>query len=248
MHMTKAKKLKKIIRERATKTGERYTAARRQVLLAREKKATAPKAAVAPVGRSAPRGGISDAAVAKKTGHGFDHWFAVLDAFDVATKGHTAGAGHLHSTHGVPGWHAQMITVAYERTRGLRVANQGSTGGFQVSVSKTVGASVAAVAAVFNDARRREQWLKTADAELRRGLNAALGGAKAKQVVLKSADYGRLRYAWDGAVEIRITGKPKGSGCTVVADNMDLKDAGEVERRRAAWRAALEALKEHQGR
>lgn len=246
--MTKAKKLKKLIRERATKTGERYTAARRQVLLAREKKATPPKTAVPPVGRSAPPSGISDAAVAKKTGHGFDHWFAVLDAFDVPSKGHTAAANDLYSTHAVPGWHAQMITVAYERARGLRVANQGSTGGFQVSVSKTVGASVADVAGVFNDARRREQWLKTVDPELRRALNAALSGAKAKQVVLKNADSGRLRYAWDGVVEIRIAGKPEGGGCSVVADNMDLKDAGQVERRRTAWRAALEALKGHLAR
>ncbi len=244
--MTKAKKLKKLIRERATKTGERYTAARRQVLLAREKKATPPKAAVAPAWQfGASRVGLSDAAVAKKTGHGFDHWFAVLDAFDVPSKGHTAAADHLRSTHGVPGWHAQMITVAYERTRGLRVANQGSMGGFQVSVSKTVGASVADVAGVFNDARRREQWLKTADPELRRALNAAFGGAKPKQVVLKNANYGKLRYAWDGAVEIRITGKAKGGGCSVVADNMGLKDASQVERRRMAWRAALEALNQH---
>ena len=242
--MTKAKKLKKIIRERSAKTGERYTAARRQVLLAREKKATPSVTTAPPVRRSAPRVGISDAAAAKKTGHGFDHWFAILDAFDVAAKGHTAAASHLHSVHGVPGWHAQMISVAYERARGIRAVNQASTGGFQVSVSKTVGASVAEVAGVFNDALRREQWLEAADPDLRRALNAALGGAKPKQVVLKNADYGRLRYAWDGAVEIRITGKPKGGGCSVVADNMGLRDAGHVERRRTAWREAFEALKE----
>ncbi len=246
--MTKAKKLKKLIRERSAKTGERYTAARRQVLLARTKKATPPLTAAAPARRSPPRVGISDAAAAKKTGHGFDHWFAVLDAFDVASKGHTAAADHLRSTHGVPGWHAQMISVAYERARGLRAVNQASTGGFQVSISRTVRASVAEVAAAIGDARRREQWLKTADPELRRALNAAFSAAKPKQVVLKNASSGRLRYSWDGAVEIRITGKPKGGGCSVAADNMDLREAGQVERRRVAWRAALDALKEHLGR
>jgi hypothetical protein len=245
--MTKARKLKKIIRERSAKTGERYTAARRQVLLARDKRATPPVATAAPVRRSAPRTGISDPAVAKKTGHGFDHWFAVLDAFDVASKGHTAAAAHLHSIHGVPGWHAQMISVAYERARGIRAVNQASSGRFQVSVSKTMGASVAAVAAAIGDARRRGQWLKGADPDLRRALNAAFGGAKPKQVTLKNANSGRLRYAWGGAVEIRITGKPKGGGCSVVADNMALKDAGHVERRRAAWRVALDALKAHLG-
>jgi hypothetical protein len=156
-----------------------------------------------------------------------------------------AAARHLHSAHGVPGWHAQMISVAYERARGIRAVNQASTGGFQVSVSRTVGVSVADVAAAIGDGRRREQWLKGADPGLRRALNAAFGGAKPKQVVLKNASYGKLRYAWGGAVETRITGKPKGAGCSVVADNMGLKDASQVERRRAAWRAALEALKEH---
>jgi hypothetical protein len=50
----------------------------------------------------------------------------------------THAATHLHARHGVPGWHCQMITVAYERTRGLRASNQSCTGGFQVSVSKAV--------------------------------------------------------------------------------------------------------------
>jgi hypothetical protein len=262
--MTQAKKLKKAIRARARKTGERYTAARRQVLLAREKRggamrpvAPTPARATAatppaapPVAKPIPASGLtrglaSDAAVVKKTGHGLDHWFAVLDAFGAPAKGHTAAARHLHEEHRVPGWHAQGITVAYERARGLRATNQAGNGRFQVSVSKTVGATVAEVAKAIGDAGQRRQWLRAADPGLARALEAAFAGPKARQVALKRADYARMRYAWDGAtVEIHVYGKPKG-GANVVASNEDLADAALVETRRSQWRAALASLKAH---
>jgi hypothetical protein len=254
--MTQAKKLKKAIRARARKTGERYTAARRQVLLAREKRGgparpVAPAAARAtPAAKPIPgtgvtRGLASDAAVVQKTGHGLGHWFAVLDAFGAPAKGHTASARHLSEAHRVPGWHAQGITVAYERARGLRAANQAGNGKFQVSVSKAVGATVAEVARAIGDARQRRQWLRAADPGLGRALDAAFAGPKARQVALKRDDYARMRYPWDGAtVEIHVYGKPNG-GANVVASNEDLADAALVETRRSQWRAALASLKAH---
>lgn len=102
--MTQLKKLKKSIRSRSEKTGESYTAARRQVLLARDKAepAKSPEtAAVTPPPPPAPppsptatavKGSVSDESARKKTGHGHDHWFAVLDEFGAAAKGHTAAA------------------------------------------------------------------------------------------------------------------------------------------------------------
>ncbi|HEX5720635.1 MAG TPA: DUF4287 domain-containing protein, partial [Thermoanaerobaculia bacterium] len=160
--MTQQKKLKKTIRARSEKTGESYTAARRQVLLAREEPPPTPP----PVSTSKPsapkppaKGGISEESVLKKTGHGLDHWFGVLDAFGGTTQGHTAMAAHLYNEHGIPGWHSQGITVAYERARGLREANQACTGKFQVSVSKTVPATVAEVV----EALKSTAWLQGAD-------------------------------------------------------------------------------------
>jgi uncharacterized protein YndB with AHSA1/START domain len=250
--MTEAKKLKQTIRARARKTGESYTAARRQVLSAR-----APHAAptVAARGHRSPAGeepkasparlAMSDTAVAKKTGHGYDHWFAVLDAFGARGKGHAAAAGHLHTDHGVPGWHSQMITVAYERARGIRAVNQSCAGDFQVSVSKTIPAPVSAVVRAFSVRSQRASWLKAADAGLVRALTTALSGAKGKPVTVKDARNARLRYAWnDTKVEIRITATPKGSA-SVVADNTKLEGASEVAERRALWRVALDGLKAH---
>jgi hypothetical protein len=258
--MTTLKKLKQAIRARARKTGERYTAARRQVLLSHRKRSSPSAKPVAKASAAAPRetarpkapavrGAISDAAVLKKTGHGLDHWFAVLERFGAAHKGHTGAAEHLYEVHGVPGWHAQGITVAYERARGLRAANQSCTGKFQVSASKVLPVTVSEVADAINNPRRRSQWLAAADTDLARALNSAFTGAKPRSVAIKTSEYARMRYAWDGGtVEIRITGKPKGGGTSVVADNKDLARAELVEIRRGQWRAALESLRTYLSR
>ena len=242
--MTQQKKLKKAIRARSEKTGESYTSARRQVLLAREKPAKAPEPPPAP--KPPAKRGISEESVLKKTGHGLDHWFGVLDAFGGAAKGHTAMAAHLYKEHGIPGWHSQGITVAYERARGLREVNQACTGKFQVSVSKTVPATVAEVVDALKSADRRAAWLQGADPGLVQALDAAFTSDKPREVKTKGSDYAWLRFPWDGrTVEIRITGKP--TGASVVADNKDLPEPALVEQRRAQWRTALEGLQRHLG-
>jgi hypothetical protein len=277
--MTQLKKLKKAVRARSQKTGESYTAARRQVLAAREKKSPSRRAAApaavaaapqpmatasAPSPSAAPpalaksakvpaaaapstRGALSDKAAREKTGHGLDHWFAVLDDFRAGEKEHTDLAEHLYSVHGVPGWHAQGITVAYERVRGLRQVNQSCTGTFQVSVSKTVPAPVAEVADALRDAGRRAQWLAGADPGLAAALDAAFTGPKPREIKTKGSDYAWLRFPYDGpTVEIRITGKPRGA--SVVADNANLAEPALVEARRAQWKVALDGLLRHLSR
>jgi hypothetical protein len=224
--MTHSKKLKKAIRARAARTGESYTTARTHVLASREK----PKPAPAP--KPPKRSVISDASAVKATGKGFDHWFAVLDAFGAPAKGHTASAAHLNEDHGVRGWHSQMITVAYERARGLRSVNQSCNGDFQVGVSKAMAGTVEAIVA----AMRERRWLEGADPELARAYPEAAAWSLTKSGVAK------LRFKWGaGTVEVRIT--PKKGGATVVADNMKLADAAQVERRRAQWRGALDSLR-----
>lgn len=256
--MTDQKKLKQAIRARSRKTGESYTSARRQVLLARETpeiqpeirevevvEVKAPAPPVVPVAKA--RGGISEESVRQHTGHGLDHWFAVLDAFGAATRGHTATAAHLHTDHGVPGWYAQGITVAYERARGLRQMNQSCTGKFQVSVSKTVPVAVAEVADALRSPARRADWLRDADPELVQALEAAFQGPKPREVKTKGEDNAWLRFRWNGStVEIRVMGKPKG-GASVVAASEGLSGPEQVEERRAQWREALEGLKRHLG-
>ncbi|HEX5759366.1 MAG TPA: hypothetical protein VF121_09250 [Thermoanaerobaculia bacterium] len=258
--MTDQKKLKRAVRARSAKTGESYTAARRQVLAARSKPTTVPDLPAAPpqplaatVEKPAPArspgstsGALTDEAAREKTGHGLEHWFAVLDAFGAAEKGHTGAADHLYTVHGVPGWHALGITVAYERARGLRQVNQSCTGGFQVSVSKTVPVPVSEVVEALRDGKRRAAWTRDADPALAAALEAAFAGPKPREVKVKTSDYAWLRFPWDDhTVVIYIRGKA--SGASVVADNSDLPEPRLVEVRRAQWKAALEGLRRHLG-
>ena len=247
--MTRARALKHAIRARAAKTGERYTTARRHVLnnltLVSPAPASAipePKTTRTPARKTSKRDSpISEAKFVEKTGHGFDHWFAVLDKFDAVKKGHTAAARHLYDAHGVPGWHAQGITVAYERARGVRVANQRCDGAFEVSVSKTIPGDAKAIIRVLTDPRQRAR-LETSDKTLVRSLAEALAAPKSKGFVVRPDGLGRYRYNWgDTTVQFYMVPKP-GSKMAVTVTNMKLASSDVVEARRVVWRELLNSL------
>src|SRR5688572_32670369 len=140
--MPKQKDLKRRVRERMRKTGESYTAARARVLEKR-RPAPAPRAGPRPVATDlAETAGMSDAAVTKKTGRAWAEWAAELDRLGAAKMPHREIAALLHETLGVPGWWAQMVTVGYERIRGLRDKGQRRGGGYDVSKSKTFPVSI----------------------------------------------------------------------------------------------------------
>ncbi|HYN06570.1 MAG TPA: hypothetical protein VES67_04195 [Vicinamibacterales bacterium] len=188
------------------------------------------------------KGSVSDEKFREKTGHGLDHWFEVLDRFGGVEKGHTAAARHLYDTHGVDGWYAQGITVAYERARGVRVVNQRRDGQSEVSVSKvlpvtTTGDVVKAIA----DPRRRRRWTGTVDPELAAAVSAAFGSAS-KGFVVKPNNEARCRFPW-GATTVQLYVLPKPGGkSSIVAVNAKLGRAALVEERRGLWRTALGAL------
>ena len=228
--MTRARALKTIIRARAAKTGERYTTARRHVL--NELRAAPPVVA---------KVSVSDARFREKTGHGLDHWFDVLDRFGGVAKGHTALARHLYETHGVPGWHSQGITVAYERARGARAANQRCDGAFEVSVSKVINASAIDVVKALRDKRVRARWMKGLDPGLVKALSTGLDGPASKGIVVRPDGLGRFRYKWDGTI-VQFYFVPKGDRVSAVVTNSKLADAAMVEARRGLWRTALTAL------
>jgi len=250
--MTRAAALKKVIRARAAKTGERYTTARRHVLNELQQR-SAPSATITPTIESRPapgpsRGSVSEATSREKTGHGLTHWFDVLDRFGAVEKGHTAAARHLHDAHHVPGWYAQGITVAYERARGVRALNQRGDGEYEVSISKVVAVATAAdVIKAFSKARRR-RWTKEVDPNLSRALTAALDGPASKGFIVRADGQGRCRYKWDGTT-VQFYLLPKTGGkLSVVVTNTKLPGAAILEQRRTQWRTALNALAEHLAR
>lgn len=252
--MTRARTLKTAIRARMTKTGERYTTARRHVLAERP---VAPAATGAPlasrVARAVasippgapsadPRGAVSDAKVREKTGHDLARWFEVLDAFGAGGYGHTAAARHLREQHDVDAWYSQGITVAYERARGLRAVNQRVDGKFGASISVTVPLAAADAAGWITSPRRRARWTAALDPARRRLLASAVRGAAPKGLWLHSSGQYRCRQRWaDGVFQIFVT--PKTATRTTIAMEHSLAATREgVESYRRQWRAALTAL------
>jgi hypothetical protein len=248
--MTRARSLKKIIRARASKTGESYTTARRHVLATRTVTPVKPPERRESQGpalseRGESKGAVSDEKIRQRTGHGLDHWFAVLDQFDALTKGHTAAADHLYAQHGVPGWHAQGITVAYERARGRRTLNQRSDGYYYVSVSKVLPIGVRELVKIISNKRQRTGWIEEVDRDLAAALGASLTGPGGKPFVIKANGAGRHRYR-DGRtlVELYLDARPGGK-TSMVAVSSKLADAAAVDRQRSTWRGFFDRLNRH---
>ena len=239
--MTRARALKHVIRARASKTGERYTTARRHVLseLTKSKPAiTLVTPAAKSVRAVSTKGGLSEAKSIEKTGHGLEYWFGVLDKFRAVEERHTKSAAHLYTDHGVPGWYCQGITVAYERARGLRGMNQRCDGAYEVSVSKIMAAKPPQIIKALRDAR---PWSDGVDADLVKALAAALKDKKSKGFVIRPDGQARFRYKWEGTT-VQFNMYPKGAKTSFVVQHMNLAGAGSVEAYRAKWKAAFGAI------
>ena len=166
----------------------------------------------------------------------------MLDAFGAVAKGHTASARHLSDDHGVDGWYAQGITVAYERARGVRGLNQRCDGEYEVSVSKVITATTPELVKAFSGARERKSWTDGLDVTFVNALAAALPARVAKGFVLKADGQARFRFKWNNTtVQLNVYPKPGGK-VSLVATNSKLSSAAMVEERRTRLRAALAAV------
>jgi hypothetical protein len=171
---------------------------------------------------------VSEEAIVRATGHGWDHWLRILDDRGIAGFSHRDTAAWLRTELGVDGWWAQSITVGFERARGLRAAYQVADG-FSVGISKTFAQPVGRLWPAFADEEGRSRWLEP-------GL-----------LRLRTAQPGRsARFDVEGGSTRVIVGlTPKGDAKAAVAIQHErLGSAEEVEERRAFWRERLAALGE----
>jgi hypothetical protein len=166
--------------------------------------------------------GMSDAAVKAKTGKDWAGWFGALDKAGAAKLTHPQIARLLYEKHGVPGWWSQMVTVEYELARGMRVRHQTSTG-FSVSASKTIATTLSALYAATTSAAKRKEWFPKGELE-----------------VSSQTRNKYFRGSWNGAARLEIGFYAKEGGKAQVAVQVNkLAKRADVDRERAAWRAAL---------
>ena len=101
---------------------------------------------------------MSDEAVQAKTGKTWKEWFATLDKAGAKKMAHQEIVKYLNTKQGVGPWWQQMVTVAYERARGLRELHQ-KPGGYEISVSRTINVPIAEVYHAFANDKARHAWL-----------------------------------------------------------------------------------------
>jgi uncharacterized protein YndB with AHSA1/START domain len=216
--VTEHKSFKRLVRTRMEKTGESYTAARAMLLRAEE-----------PADAALPRLKTSDENIRRRTGRGWEEWFAILDEWGAADRPHREIARWLAEQQGaVPlAWNVQAIVGGYELTRGLREVGE-KDDGFAVTASRTVAARVERLYDAFADRSLRDRWL--ADGEL----------SERTATKPKSA-----RFDWgDGSTRVNVTFVARDDGkSTVALEHRRLPDAGEAARMKAFWRERLLALK-----
>jgi len=168
---------------------------------------------------------LSDDALQRRTGRGWDAWFELLDAGVGGQRSHADMAAWLQREQGVDAWSAQSIVVGYERAHLGRAAGQ-RPDGFQVSASKTIAADAATAFSVLMDERSRPAWL--GDDRLR------LRTATAPKTA---------RFDWgDGPTRVIVGLVPKGDRCAVTITHERLPGATETQRMRAFWRERLVAF------
>jgi hypothetical protein len=219
--MTSQKSFKRRVRARMQKTGESYTAARRQLLA----KAGEDGTPVTVPGFEPP---MSDEAVERGTGRSWEAWFRVLDQSGAAEKDHKEIAAWLVAQEGVSGWWAQGVTVAYEQARGRRLPGE-RPDGFSITASKTIGVPVERLFEAFVDPGRRERWLPG-------------GGLRERtSTAPKSA-----RFDWeDGSTRVIVGFIARDDAKSQVAlEHERLPDADSAEAMKEFWRERVAALKE----
>jgi hypothetical protein len=216
--MTKQRTFKRRVRERMTKTGESYTAARRMLIAQGDRPDTATPEFEPPV---------AEERIVEATGRGWQAWFELLDGWQAASRTHTEIARWLREEHGVDGWYSQSITVGYERARGLRAPGQ-RPDGFAVSASRTIAVPVERLFDAFVDDALRERWLPGVDLSLRTATSPRTA-----------------RYDWeDGSTRVIVSFEASGEAKSRVGLSHErLPDADSAEAMKAWWRERLSGLK-----
>lgn len=191
---------------------------------------------------------ISDDAVQRATGRTWDEWIRWLDERGATAMSHKEIVVLLREQGGVEsGWWQQMVTVGYERAKGLRVEGQTAEVGFEIGVTRTVPLPPGEVWRRLTGPEGVRAWLGDAPAlrfEVGEAYHLADGTTGEVRVAVAG---GRLRitrrpngYPRATTVQLRVT--PKGEKTVVAFHEEHLPNAEEREARRAQYRAAIEAI------
>ncbi len=220
--MVKQESFKKRVRARMETTGERYAAARAELLAAAKRHQPGER-----VWASEPEAG--DGSVRDATGKGWNEWCDTIEAWPGHTDGHPAIAKWLEEENGLDGWWSQQVTGGFERIVGWRMPYQRPDGTFTASKSKTVSIDAAKLrAALLSDAARRDLFP---------GQKVELRSKPEAKAIRLGFDEGR-----QGVALMSLTAADTGDRCTITVAHEKLVAYDDVERWKFYWGDWLDAL------
>ncbi len=167
--------------------------------------------------------GVSSAAVEKATGKNWQQWLTLLDKLGCGDMAHKSIAELLRAQHQLDGWWAQMITVGYEQSRGLRQALEHADG-FAASISRRVNTKLGVLYEAFaqETARLEKEGIK----------------------VRRSADGKTLRARLDDGSQLEVALAGSGGKSQVRVEHSGLKSAKDAKESKAFWQLTLDELQE----
>lgn len=233
--MPREKDLKRLVRARMKKTGEAYTAARTQILQKPRRRTIAKRSAAPPATVVAPPkqdyatlAGMSDTVVKEKSGRTWKEWVSTLDAHDAGEMAHRDIALLVSGTYKVPDWWTQMVTVGYERIKGLRARGQRRDGSYEASKSRTFAVPVETLFDAWANASTRRRWLDEA-------------GVKVRTATAPKS----MRLGWPDGTIVAVGFESKGKTKSVVAvQHTKLPDSDAAGRFKQYWGERMAALAE----
>jgi len=232
--MPRNKDLKRLVRARMKKTGEAYTAALSHI---NRKPRTTTAAKAAPLIASASGAkqidyatvtGMSDEKVKAKTGCTWEKWVYALDRHRAQEMSHREIAALVSEKYKVADWWSQMVTVGYERIKGLRARGQRRDGTYEASKSRTFNVPVTKLFDAWADASVRRRWLN---------------GAGVKVRTATSPKSIRLGWSDNSIVAVGFESKGKAKS-TVSLAHAKLPDRETAERFKKYWAEQLDTLGE----
>ena len=172
---------------------------------------------------------MSDAAVQKATGKNWSQWFAILDKAGARKMSHPEIVRVLSAKHKVGSWWRQMVTVEYERARGMRAVHE-TASGFHAGRSITLNVSLGKLFDAWQDTAARRRWLPDPDFTIRK--------ANANK---------SMRITWgDGKTNVEAMFYAKGPKKSLLTvDITKLASNKDVAKWKDYWGGALGKLKSH---
>lgn len=176
---------------------------------------------------------MSDDAVRNATGHGWDHWFRLLDDAGGVDLDHKALVREVQGA-GVSGWWAQTVTVEYERRIGRRAVGETQQGDYQVAVSRTLPGSLDEVL---------DAWTAFMDGTDDLDDVAIVDGP----VTSRTPDWRYWRAGLADGTRVNVVVGAKGERkVSLTAGHEKLPDAEAKEAWRAFWKQELDRFKADQ--